>query len=458
MNDPADLPLPEAAARLREGELTSVGLVEAALARIARFDGAIHAVVALDREAALRQAALADSERAQGRDLGPLHGVPIAIKDLIDVEGLPCACGSASRRGFMPMRDAEAVARLRAAGAVILGKVATYEFALVGPDLSRPDPVARNPWDVRRITGGSSSGSAAAVAAGYVRAALGTDSGGSVRSPAAYCGVVGMKPSFGRVSTAGVFPLSPTLDHVGPLAASVEEAALVLDAMTEPGAAQAWRPASGLLGRDLRGLRIGYARAWFAGDPEAEPALVGAMDAAASQLSLLGARIEEIELPPYARFEATASLILQAEALAIHRLGLGDHPELYGRPARQTLAWGAAIAPGDVATARRAAQLLSQQLQRCLAGFDAAITATALSVAPPLSAFAQGKAVWTPMRTIAFNLTGNPALSLPIGFAGGLPYGMQIVGGLGDDDAICRIGFAFERATDASAQRPSLPR
>jgi aspartyl-tRNA(Asn)/glutamyl-tRNA(Gln) amidotransferase subunit A len=335
-----------------------------------------------------------------------------------------------------------------------LGKVATYEFAMVGPDLALPHPPARNPWNPAHITGGSSSGSAAAVAGGMVRLALGSDTGGSIRSPAAYCGCVGLKPSYDRVWRAGAFPLSQSLDHIGPLAATVAEAAVALDAITA--APQDWRPASGQLSRGTTGLRIGYARDWFAEDPQAGPALVRAMDDAAAQFSMLGAGITPVALPDYALFEAAGSVILHAEALDEHRGLIRNRLSQYGCPVLQCLAFGAALDAEDVALARMAQTRLRAALLAAMEGFDLVITATTLSPALPFSAFDGEQAVWTPMRTIPFNVTGQPALSVPIGFDGGLPLGMQIVGRMGDEDLICAAGHAYEMATDHSIQRPLL--
>ncbi|MBC7740154.1 MAG: amidase [Candidatus Saccharibacteria bacterium] len=434
---------------MRAGPLTSVALTEACLDRIATRDPHLHAFVALN-DAALTQAAAADQAFATGQDLGPLHGIPLGIKDLIDVAGLPATCGSAVFASRIPAEDAATVARLRAGGAVLLGKLATYEFAMVGPDLTLPSPPARNPWNNAHITGGSSSGSAAAVAGGLIRAALGTDTGGSIRSPAAYCGCVGLKPSFGRASTRGVFPLSPSLDHVGPLAATVHEAALLLDAISDP----AWRPATALIGQDIHGLRLAYARDWFAHDPQADPALIRAMDDAASQLSLLGARIEEVQLPDYALYEAAGSVILHAEALKVHQTLMATQSAAYGRPTLQCLAFGAAIDQTALANSRRAATLLTRQMQTALAPYAAMILPTTLTTALPFAAFDGEQAVWTPMRTIPFDVTGQPAISVPIGFANNLPLGMQIVGPMGADDMICRIGHAYEGATDANLLKP----
>jgi aspartyl-tRNA(Asn)/glutamyl-tRNA(Gln) amidotransferase subunit A len=450
MTDPADLSLPEAASALRAGTLTSRALTEATLARIAARNPRLNAFTHIAADA-LQQADRADALLAAG-NAAPLCGLPVAVKDLIDVTGQPATSGSRVFAGRVGATDAPAIARLRAQGAILIGKVATYEFAMVGPDLTLPDPPARNPWNTAHITGGSSSGSAAAVAGGLVRLAIGTDTGGSIRSPAAYTGCVGLKPTYERVSRARAFPLSPSLDHTGPLASTVEEAALALDAMTEGD----WRPASSRIGQPVTGLKIAYARDWFADDPQTTPALIKAVDEAASTLSLLGAQITLVTLPDYAPYEAAASIILHAEALDEHRTLIRDHAGLYGRPTLQCLAFGAAIDPEDLAKAREAQTRLTAQMLHAMDGHDLILTATTLTPALPFSAFDGEKAVWTPMRTIAFNLTGQPALSLPAGFENGLPLGLQLVARNGDEDLLCRTGHAFERATDHSVQHPPL--
>ena len=446
-----DLPIPEAAAAIRDGSLTARDLTDAHLARIAALDPALHAFVAVTPDAARAAASEADRELAAGCDRGPLHGIPIALKDLIDVAGLPTACGSRLRSGAIAGSDAAIVTRLRAAGAVILGKLATYEFALVGPTFDGPAPPAVNPWSPDHVTGGSSSGSASAVAAGLVRTAIGTDTGGSIRSPAAYCGVVGLKPTRGRVPSAGVFPLSRSLDHVGPLAASVAEAAMTLDAIADPGR----EPAAGRLGRDIAGLRIAYARDWFAEDPERMPGVLEEIDAAVSQLSLLGARIAEVSMPDYALFETAGSRILDAEAFAVHRETIASDPAAYGRAAFASLQRGAHKNAAELAKARRAASRLRRQLDSAIfARYDALVTVTTLTTAPPVAPYREGLAGWTPMRTLPFNVTGHPALSVPAGFVSGLPVGLQLVGPADAEALICQIGHAFERSTDHAAQRP----
>ncbi|MCC7321415.1 MAG: amidase [Rubellimicrobium sp.] len=445
--------IPEAARALRDGSLTAAALTEAALSSIERLDPAIHAFAEVFPDAARAGAAAADAALAQGRDLGPLMGIPVGIKDMIDIAGR--ATRAASRvPAPVAAADAACVARLRAGGAVIVGALQTYEFATIGPDEGLPLPPARNPWNAAHVTGGSSSGSAAAVAAGMLRLALGTDTGGSVRSPAAYCGVVGLKPTRDRVPTGGVLPLSPSLDHVGPIAATVEEAALALDALSDPG----WRPAAALLGLGAAGLRVGYARGWFAADPVADPAVIRALDDAASVLSLKGADIRLIDLPDYGVFETAGALILDAEALAAHRDRIAAHAALYGAPALRSLLRAVGLRDEDIAAARKAAGILGAGFDAALAQVDVVLTATTLAPAPPVADFRNGRAVWTPMRTLPFNVTGHPAISIPAGFAGGLPVGLQLIAAPGAEDLLCRAAQAHEMATDHSVQGPDLPR
>jgi len=447
----ADYSIDLAGARLREGSLSAVELAEAHLARIEARDTRYHAFVTLTTDRALDDAARADRELSQGIDRGPLHGIPIGLKDLIDTAGIRTTSGSRLFLDNLPARDAAVAKRLREAGATLIGKLMTYEFALVGPSFDLPFPASRNPWNPEHITGGSSSGSAAAVAGGLLRTSIGTDTGGSIRSPAGYCGVVGLKPTYDRVSRDAVFPLSPTLDHVGPISATVAEAALTLDAIADRCAA------ASRLGEGIEGRRIAYARDWFAHDPEASPAVIAAMDDAVSTLSLLGARIEEISLPDYALYEAAGAVIIQAEALAVHAELLRGRQEEYGMLSLRNLLSGLALSEADVAVARHAADELARRMQAEVFGrFDALVTANTLTPALPFSAFDGESAVWTHMRTLPFNLTRNPVLALPIGFASGLPLGMQIVGRLGDEAGVCAVGHAFEQATDHSVQRPPL--
>ncbi len=448
MTHPADLTIPEAAAALRAGHLSAPDLTQASLDRVTARNPRLAAFTHLNPQA-MDEARRAQAMLNAGTG-GPLCGIPYGVKDLIDVAGLPATSGSAVFATRIADQDAAAVAMLRAQGAVMLGKLATYEFAMVGPDLTLLHPPARNPWNPDHITGGSSSGSAAAVAGGMIRAALGTDTGGSIRSPAAYCGCVGLKPSYGRTSKDGAFPLSPSLDHVGPLAATVAEAALMLDAISLPG----WRPASANLTQGVKDLRIGFARDWHAADPTCSAAVLRALDDAAATLSMLGARITLVPLPDYALYEDAASLILHHEALQIHRPLIADHAALYGRPVLQCLAFGAAVDPDDLTRAETARQRLTAAMTQAMANVDLLLTAATLTPALPFSAFDGEKAVWTPMRTIPFNLTGQPAITIPAGFENGLPLSLQLVARIGDEDRLCAAAHAFEQATDHSALPP----
>lgn len=454
----ADLSIEEAAQRLRRGEISSLGLTKAHLERITERDGAYRAFVHVAADNALAAAAQADGLLTCGKDLGALHGIPVAVKDMFDTRDMPTTYGSDVYVRHRPAQDAEVVTRLRDAGAVILGKLDTYEFAMVGPSFDRSCPPAVNPWDAKRFTGGSSSGCAAAVAGGLIRTTIGSDTGGSVRSPAAYCGVVGLKPSFGAICTRGVHPLSPSMDHVGLVSASVAEAATTLDVICDRNADEVGRPAAAIsrLGQPIAGLRIGYARAWFAHDPHMQPSVLAALDEAASTLSLLGAQIDEIALPDAALFEAAGALIIHAEAFQLHHTLLARSGSQYSRKVFQNICAGMVLTQADMELGRRAADALRHEVQsKVFSQVDLLLTAATLTPAIPLCDFAvDDAAVWTPMRTIAFNLTGHPALVVPCGFAGHLPLGLQLVGRPGDESTLCQVGHAFERATDFAAVKP----
>ncbi|WP_232846713.1 amidase [Devosia beringensis] len=435
---------------LRDGSITAVALTRAYLARITLREPAFRAFYAISDTRALADAAQADADFVAGLDRGPLQGIPVGIKDMIDVAGVATTANAPGRAEAIAERDAVAVARLAEAGAVLIGKTATYEWGTVGPDSRGLFPPARNPWSLEHITGGSSSGNGAAIAGGMLRVALGGDTGGSLRGPAFYCGVVGLKPTFGSVPVDGALTMSPSMDHVGPMAASVAEAAVMLDAIADTGAAPA---AAAWLGRPVTGLRIGYARNWFAHDSQIMPAVLAAMDAAASTLSQLGAAIEEIELPDYAAIEVAAAAILHKESFDYHAAALRDHPEAYGRRAFLSLVTGVAISDGELVASRQAGRAFSAAVDQLLGQHDALLTVGALTTALLAAPFEE-EAVWTPMRTIGFNVSGHPVLAMPIGLHEGLPIGMQLIGKHHDEARIVQIGHAFERATDHAVQRP----
>jgi len=442
MMHPADLDIAAAAAALRDGTLTSVALVQASLDRIAARDPEIGAFVYLAAEDALRAAAAADAALAAGHDLGSLHGIPCAVKDVFDVAGWPVRFGCGHFRERVAEHSSEAVDACIAAGAIPLGLVATYELATVGPDRTSLYPQPRNPWRRDHVTGGSSSGSAAAIASGMVRFALGSDTGGSARSPAAYCGVTGFKPTAERIGKAGLMPLAPSMDQVGILAASAQDAAQVFGALTGDSDET-----------PMAGARVAYGRNWGEGDA---PVILSLLDDAAAALSLAGARITVADLPDYPSIEQAGADILLSEQVQSHWHVVEKDEAHVGKMAYASLNSGIGISPETLAKARAIAAAFTDEIDALMSTQDALIIPTTMTTAPLFSDFDTGGPVWTEMRTIPFNLSGHPALSVPIGFSDGLPLAMQIVGARGADALVLKIGAAFEAATDHSAQRPYL--
>lgn len=458
-----DLSIAEAGARLRAGSLTSATLTEHALDRIAALDPLLNAFLLVTKERALADAARADREIASGVDKGPLHGIPHALKDIYETAGIRTTCHSKLLIDHVPEADGTVAAKLAAGGAVLLGKLATHEFAIGGPSFDLPFPPARNPWNPDHFPGGSSSGSGAAVASGMVRMAMGSDTGGSIRGPAAYCGIVGLKPTYGRVSRRGVFPLSYTLDHCGPLAWSVEDAALTMQVVAghdplDPASADVPVPDfSAELGRDLAGLRLAYPRSFFATVDGVSPEVVAGLDAAVQDLARLGATIDEVALPDYELFNACGRVILTAEAYAIHEENLRTRPLDYGRFAYQRMMPGAMLSAADLIQALRLRRELADVVARLLDTHDAIVTANALAPAIRLDAFPPDATMRTPGHTIPFNVTGHPALAVPTGFAtSGLPIGLHIVGRPFDEPTVLRIGAAYETVAQWTARRPQL--
>jgi aspartyl-tRNA(Asn)/glutamyl-tRNA(Gln) amidotransferase subunit A len=431
--------------------LTAVALTQHALARIAAIDPKINAFIRVDEARALADAAGADRAFAAGLDLGPMHGVPYALKDNYDVAGMPTTCGSRLAPEPMATRDSTVQATLAAGGGVLLGKLGMHEFAASWPSFDAPFPPARNPWNPDLMPGGSSSGSAAAVASGMARVTLGTDTGGSIRWPAACCGTVGLKPTRGLVSCQGVFPLSESLDHCGPMGWTVEDVTLALQGMGGP-------VASLSVPSNLRGVRIGVCRAFHADAPGADPEILDALDGAVQAFADLGAEIVQVSLPPFDLFNACGRIVMAAEAFALHERWVRSQPLDYSRNAFRKIAVGALVSAADYIRARRMMRTLEHALNAGpLAMCDALFTASVLSFPPRLEDYTGEAAPIACLQAIMANVTGHPALAFPIGLSrAGLPIGAQLIGHPLSEPTLFRIGAAYERAAGPKT-RPSTP-
>jgi aspartyl-tRNA(Asn)/glutamyl-tRNA(Gln) amidotransferase subunit A len=447
----ADLSIAEAGHSLRAGTITSAALTEAALATIGARDNSLNAFVLVTQERAREDAQRADAELAAGVDRGPMHGIPYALKDIYDTAGIRTTCHSKLRIDNIPAADSVVAEKLHAAGGVLLGKLGTHEFALGGPSFDLPFHPARNPWNPETIPGGSSSGSGAAIASGMTRLAMGSDTGGSIRGPAAYCGTVGLKPTYGRVSRRGVFPLSTTLDHCGPLTRSIEDAAIALHCIAGFDAqdpASADLPVDDYLSgleRGVSGLRVGIPRAFFAGVPMASAEVLHEIDRVADALRGAGAIVEDVTLPDYALYAACGRVIMIAEAFAIHEADMRARPLDYGRITFARFVLGAAVTAADLIQAFRLRRELTDAVNDVLGRYDVLLTASSLLPAPRFDEVAEAMSPAALMQTMPFNVTGHPAVSVPTGLsAGGLPLGVQLVGRPFDEATLLRAGRAVE--------------
>jgi aspartyl-tRNA(Asn)/glutamyl-tRNA(Gln) amidotransferase subunit A len=453
----------EAAAAFRAKRLSPVDLARDSLARIARLDPALHAFVAVTEQRALADARAAEARLMRGEMLGPLDGIPLAHKDIVATAGIATTCCSRLLQDNVPEADATVAARLAAAGTVMLGKLTTHEFALGGPSFDLPSPPARNPWDTARFTGGSSSGSGAALAAGLVLGATGSDTMGSIRSPAQFCGITGLKPTYGLVSRAGVFPLSQSLDHVGPMARSAEDCALLLEAMAGPDAADpasAGRGPLGLvagLGAGVAGLRIGVVRHFHETDNPSSPAMLANLDAALDVFRALGATVADVTLAPLAEWHAVAATILIAEAHAIHAPWLRDRHAEYGRLFHDRVLLGAAIPAAAYLDAQRHRRVLCAQMAAAYREHDVLVTLSQPTEAPLIEAPSRWSVFELGSLTGPFNVTGLPALALPTGFGeGGMPTGLQIAGPAFAEARVLAAGHAYQQATAWHRRWPDL--
>jgi len=448
-----DLSVAEAGRRLRAGTLTSEALTGHLLQRIEAWEPKLNAFITLTKDRALADAKRADAELAAGRDRGPLHGIPYGLKDIYDSEGIRSTCHSKLRQDIVPAADGFAAQRLRDGGGVLLGKLATHEFAIGGPSFDLPWPPARNPWNTAHFTGGSSSGSAAAIGARLMRIAMGSDTTSSIRGPAAFCGAVGLKPTYGRVSRRGVFPLSFTFDHCGPLTRSVEDAAIALQAIAgydaeDPGSADVpvGDYVSGLE-KGVAGLRIGVPRHWYAHSPAASPEVIAGIDRSIALLREAGATVEDITLPDYALFALSGRVIISSEAFAIHEDDLKNRPQDFGGIALQRLLLGATLSATDLVQAFRARRELTKAVLDVFGRYDAILSACVLVPAPSFAEFSPDKPDST-TQTLPFTVAGLPAISVPIGLSSnGMPLAVQVATKPFDEAMVLRIGRAIEKLT-----------
>ena len=463
---PADvtrLSIAEAADLIRRKKLSPVELTEACLQRIGSVDARLRAFITVTRQEALATAQQAASAIAHGNYKGPLHGIPLALKDLFDTATVRTTAGSKIMADRVPAEDAEAAARLKAAGAVILGKLNMHEFAYGATGVNPHYGATRNPWDPGRISGGSSSGAGAAVAAGMTLGALGTDTGGSVRIPSALCGITGLKPTYGRVSRRGVVPLSWALDHVGPMARSAADAAIVLRVIAghDPGdETSSDEPvpdyAKMLEGHGLKGLRVGVPREYFFDDVDTE--VLSAVRGAISTLEELGAQVSDVSLPHIDEAPAAVNAIMLPEALAYHRRWLAERPQDYGEDVRRRLEMGLLYPTVSYIEAQRLRSLIAEEWrERVFDRVDLLAVPTTPMPAPRLEE-ADVEATLTLVRfTSPFNLAGLPAVSVPCGFtSGGLPIGLQLVGRWFEEGTVLRAAHAYQQATDWHKRAPEL--
>lgn len=468
MMDLAGLSLVEVAERIRRKEMSPVEVTRAYLERITAHNGKVNAFVTVTAGEALTAARHAETEIQRGQYRGPMHGMPIGHKDLYYTRGVRTTAGSRVREAFVPEEDATVVAHYRVAGAVMLGKLNTHEFAYGPTNEHSMFGPARNPWDLERVTGGSSGGSGAAIALSLCAGSTGSDTGGSIRMPAACCGIVGLKPTYGRASRHGIFPLCWTMDHPGPMTRTVRDAAVMLQPIAghdvrDPATSRRPVPdyTAALVG-DLRGLRVGVPTRYFY--DRADPVIERCVRAAAGKLGDLGPEVREVDIAHIEHAAAAALTIYLAEATAYHEDTLAARPDLYTPQVRGFLELGNYVLAKDYLHAQRYRQLLGQSVAEVFKQVDVLVTPTL-----PITATRIGQQTITVRgveetvfaallrNTEPFNLTGLPALAVPCGFSPErLPISMQLVGRPFEEATILRLGHAYQEATDWHRQRPSV--
>ena len=458
------LTIGQAAPLLAGGELSPVELTRAFLERIDRLDSSLNAFITILADEAMAEARTAEAEILRGDHRGPLHGVPIALKDLYDTAGVLTTASSRVTADRVPAEDATTTARLREAGSVLLGKLAMHEFALGGPDPTNGFPLARNPWNVEHIPGGSSSGSGTAVSAGLCMGSLGSCTGGSIRGPASFCGMVGLKATYGRVSRYGVVPLSWSLDHCGPMTWTVEDSAIMLQAIAgydpnDPTTSRAPVPDySRSLVADVSGLRIGVPRHFFFPDSEdVDSEVLATVDTALGVFEHMGAKVEEITIPSLEYAGAAQPVIMLSEAFAYHQANLRSRPGDFGEMVRARFRVGGMFGSGDYVQAQRVRGVIKREFADAMRRYDVIVSPTSSAQPPRFDAVERSGVPRGPSFTGPYNLTGMPAISINCGFtAAGLPVGLQIAGKPFDEPTVLRASYAYEQNARWFEQRPPV--
>lgn len=443
---------------IQRHELSPVELTALALERIQRLNPKLNAFVTQTADIALKQAKLAEKEIMRGQYKSPLHGIPIVHKDLYYTKGIRTTAGSKILNNFVPDYDATAVVKLHEAGAVLLGKVQTHEFAAGMTTSSEHFGPCRNPWNPNLVPGGSSGGSAAAVAAGFAYLATGSDTGGSIRIPAACCGVVGMKPTFGRVSRYGIIEMSWSLDHAGLLTRSVMDASLCLDIMSgrdskDKGTVDLPLPGIRLYPRELKGVCIGLPMQHYYENLDPEVQIV--MQAAINKFRELGAKIVEVDIPSIKQVQSAAMNIMMGEMLAVHKSWLDTCPDDYGSDVRMFLNNAKQLQLLDYLQAQRNCQTFVDDFLNALSEVDILLTPATPLTAPTADNYED--ALRLTNFTVQTNLTGMPSLSMPCGFSSsGMPVNMQLIGRPFDEATLLGIGYVYELNTDWHTRHPDL--
>ncbi len=464
MTDLTLLGIAEAGRLMARGEITSTQLTEAFLKRIEAVDHKIASYITVSADVARAAARQADTEMKGGVRRGPMHGIPIALKDIYETAGIKTTGHSHFKKDYVPAIDAETVRRLKDAGAVILGKLGTHEFANGAMTPDQPFPAVRNPWNTKYQPGGSSSGSGAAIAAQLCMGAMGSDTGGSIRNPAGFCATAGIKPTYGLVSRCGVFPLSFSMDTAGPMAWTTEDCALMLDVLAgydpnDQGSAKTDKVDYGAAAhRPIKGMRIALARHWYEGEDSVTPEMKKGIDEAVRVLKDLGAIVEDVVFPSLRDYHIAGRVIITTEAHAVHRQDVIDSPEKFGYTTLRRFQLGAFISAEQYLSALRFRRQLTLDTRAAMRGYDLIMAANQWGD-PEI--FEEPQAVFhfmgKPQLPMPFNITGQPVTTINCGFSSaGLPLAFQLAGRAFDEASAIAVGAAYERATPWRAKRPSL--